>query len=288
MQPPLPSATPTWHNDIYDAISPSREELTAAGKTVIVVGAGSGIGRETALAFAAAGAARVILLGRSESALAATAASLPQSVKSEVFVADVTDEKRLAEVASAAGKWDILILAAGYTSSPSSIVGSTTDEWWQNFETNTKGTYLVTKTFLPTANPSHASVIALTTGTTALPVTMLNGLSPYIASKLAQTKIIEHLAAENPNLFAAILHPGFVETDIFKKSGAKAEALPMDTVQLPAHFAVWLASSEAAFLKGRSVWANWDVDELKKSAGVIESGQLLTSGINGWPFTPLA
>ncbi|KAJ0380861.1 hypothetical protein COL26b_000701 [Colletotrichum chrysophilum] len=288
MQPPLPSATPTWHNDTYDAISPSRPELSAAGKTAVVVGAGSGIGRETALAFAAAGAARVILLGRSESALSTTKSSLPPSVQSETFVTDITSEETLIKVAAAIGKWDILVLTAGYTSPPSTIAGSTSDEWWLNFETNTKGTYLVTKSFLPTANPSHASVIALTTGTTALPVSMVPGLSPYMASKLAQTKIVEFLAAENPNLFAVNLHPGMVETDIFKKSGAKAEALPMDKVQLPAHFAVWLTSPEAAFLNGRSVWANWDVEELKKSAKAIEAGPLYTSGINGWPFSPLA
>lgn len=39
MQPPLPSVTPTWHNDTYDAIAPSRPELSAEGKTVIVAGA---------------------------------------------------------------------------------------------------------------------------------------------------------------------------------------------------------------------------------------------------------
>ncbi|KAJ0323539.1 hypothetical protein Brms1b_001419 [Colletotrichum noveboracense] len=235
MQPPLPSATPTWHNDTYDAISPSRPELSAAGKTAIVVGA------------------------------------------SETFVTDITSEETLIKVAAAIGKWDILVLTAGYTSPPSIIAGSTSDEWWLNFETNTKGTYLVTKSFLPTANPSHASVIALTTGTTALPVSMVPGLSPYMASKLAQTKIVEFLAAENPNLFAVTLHPGMVETDIFKKSGAKAEALPMDK-----------GAPEAAFLNGRSVWANWDVEELKKSAKAIEAGPLYTSSINGWPFSPLA
>ena len=31
---------------------------------------------------------------------------------------------------------------------------------------------------------------------------------------------------------------------------------------LPGQFAVWLASQEADFLKGRFVWSNWDVDEL--------------------------
>ncbi|KAK2049810.1 short chain dehydrogenase [Colletotrichum somersetense] len=288
MQPPLPSVTPTWRNDTYDAISPSRPELTAAGKTIVVVGAGSGIGRETALAFASAGAARVILLARSEAAVAQTAASLPSSAQSEVHAVDITNEEALTKVAAAAGQWDVLVLTAGYVSSPSSVAASATDEWWQSFETNTKGTYLVTKAFLPTANPSHAAVVAFTTGTTALPAVALPGLSAYMASKLAQTKIIEFLAAENPNLFAVTLHPGMVETDLFKKSGAKAEALPMDKVQLPAHFTVWLTSPEAAFLNGRTVWANWDVEELKKSAAAIQSGQLLTSGINGWPYTSLA
>ncbi|KAK1977130.1 short chain dehydrogenase [Colletotrichum cereale] len=288
MQPPLPSVTPTWRNDTYDAISPSRPELSAAGKTVIVVGAGGGIGRETALAFASAGATRVILLGRTEAAVAQTAASLPTSVHGDVHAVDITNEESLAKVAAAAGRWDVLVLTAGYLSSPSPVAASASDEWWQSFETNTKGTYLVAKAFLPTANPSHAAVVALTTGTTAMPAAALPGLSAYMASKLAQTKIIEFLAAENPTLFAATLHPGMVETDIFKKSGAKAEALPMDKVQLPAHFTVWLTSPEAAFLNGRTVWANWDVDELKRSAGAIQPGQLLTSGINGWPYTSLA
>lgn len=47
---------------------------------------------------------------------------------------------------------------------------------------------------------------------------------------------------------------------------------------------VWLASPEAAFLKGRLVWANWDVDELKSQAQEIQSGQQMTSGVIGWPY----
>lgn len=170
---------------------------------------------------------------------------------------------------------------------------------------------IAAKVFLPTANPSHAAILGMTTGTSGLPPAMLPGLSAYISSKLAQVKFLEFLAAENPNVFVASVHPGMVETSIFCKSGAKAEALPMDKgwsdvycpslflnsnvynirclyyvfiVQLPAHFMVWLASPEAAFLKGRLVWANWDVDELKSQAQEIQSGQQMTSGIIGWPF----
>lgn len=47
---------------------------------------------------------------------------------------------------------------------------------------------------------------------------------------------------------------------------------------------VWLTSAEADFLNGRSVWANWDVDELKAKANEINSGLLLTAGVYGWPF----
>jgi len=55
-------------------------------------------------------------------------------------------------------------------------------------------------------------------------------------------------------------------------------------VSLPATFNVWLASSEAKFLKGKFLWANWDIDELKERATEIEKGTLLSVGLVGWPF----
>lgn len=55
-------------------------------------------------------------------------------------------------------------------------------------------------------------------------------------------------------------------------------------MNLPGHFAVWLASPEAAFLAGRFVWANWDVEELKARAKEIEdSPYLLKIGLIGEP-----
>jgi short-subunit dehydrogenase len=95
-------------------------------------------------------------------------------------------------------------------------------------QTNVKGTMTAANVFLPTANPTHAALLGLTTGTVSLPTVMLPGLSAYISSKLAQVKLLEFLAAENPNVFVASVHPGMVETAVFTKSGAKAEALPMD------------------------------------------------------------
>ena len=52
-------------------------------------------------------------------------------------------------------------------------------------------------------------------------------------------------------------------------------------VDLPAHSIVWLASPEARFLKGKTVWANWDVDELKARKEEIEAGSMLTTTMEG-------
>ncbi|KAI0180594.1 putative NADP(+)-dependent dehydrogenase [Hypoxylon sp. FL1284] len=284
MQPPLPSPTPTWRNDTYPAISPSRPELTAKGKTVIITGAGSGIGRETAIAFATAGAARLVLLGRTKATLDETASLLPSHVSKEVFAVDVTQEDAIQRVATAVGTWDVLILGAGFVADRGPLASSSTDSWWQSFETNVKAPLIAIKAFTPTKSTSRATILAVTSGVTTLPPPMLAGLSSYISSKLALTKMVEFLAAEQPDIFAATVHPGMVETAVFLKTGAKAETLPMDKVQLPAHFMVWMCSPEASFLNGRIAWANWDVDELKGQAEAIKSGMQFTSGIHGWPF----
>jgi hypothetical protein len=47
---------------------------------------------------------------------------------------------------------------------------------------------------------------------------------------------------------------------------------------------VWLASPEAAFLKGKYIWANWDVQEMKARADEIAGSDLLTMKLSGWPF----
>ena len=57
-----------------------------------------------------------------------------------------------------------------------------------------------------------------------------------------------------------------------------------DVVSLPASFNVWLASPEARFLKGKFLWTNWDVDELKARAKEIEASTELSVGLVGWPF----
>ena len=54
-------------------------------------------------------------------------------------------------------------------------------------------------------------------------------------------------------------------------------------VELSANFIVWATSPEAEFLKGKLLWANWDVDELKAKREELEGSPLLTLGLLGWP-----
>lgn len=201
------------------------------------------------MAFACAGAKKLILIGRHEGPLQETQQAL--GCDSTVHAADVTDEKALAEIAAVTGAWDILILAAGYLAGPASIRESSIDDWWKSFEvwpypafpyfsqkisratltmrqTNVKGTMIATNVFLPTANPTHAAVVALTAAV-VFPAARIKGLSAYISSKLALIKFVEFLAAENPTVFAAALHPGMIDTNILRSSGADPSALPLDS-----------------------------------------------------------
>ncbi|KAL8842835.1 MAG: hypothetical protein Q9176_002471 [Flavoplaca citrina] len=326
MQPPFPSPVPTWHNDTYDAISPERAELKCFGKTVIITGAGAGIGRETAIAFATAGAKRLILIGRTESTLIQTRTSVQDKhgdIACLIFKADVTDEDAMEKIATEIGTWDILILNAGHQANSTSITSANLSDYWACYEANVKSVIIASAAFLPTANQTHATILGVTAGALILPPAQTPGLSAYLISKMAMVKTLEFLAVENPNVFVASMHPGVVDTDLFRKSGPKAESLPMDSSQslfvytnfcilrrlsdsellliksisdqmtdllpmpvtLPAHFMLWLSSPEAAFLNGKLVWANWDVGDLKAVGSKLQGSSQLTIGVgvDGWP-----
>lgn len=84
------------------------------------------------------------------------------------------------------------------------------------------------KALLPAAR-SSAAILGVTTGVIGMPPQMLPGLSAYIGSKTALVKLLEFVAVENPGIFVASVHPGMVETAMFRKSGGQTEAIPMDT-----------------------------------------------------------
>jgi NAD(P)-dependent dehydrogenase (short-subunit alcohol dehydrogenase family) len=139
MQPPYPAPVTEWHNDTYAAIDPSRPELSVRGKTVVITGGGTGIGRETVRAFALAGAAKIHILGRTKSNLEETKQIIEKDVQSAsvtTHAADVTDEKVIKEVAATIGAWDVLVSNAGYLSKGSAIKDVDVQDWWLGMEVN--------------------------------------------------------------------------------------------------------------------------------------------------------
>jgi NAD(P)-dependent dehydrogenase (short-subunit alcohol dehydrogenase family) len=95
--PPLPF-TQTRRNDIYHDISPYPSgalEGSAAGLTVVITGAGRGLGRSLAIVFAKAGA-KVVITSRSAHELDEVEATIQKDVEGATIVkviTDVTDEK---------------------------------------------------------------------------------------------------------------------------------------------------------------------------------------------------
>ncbi|MCJ1322344.1 hypothetical protein MMC15_007692 [Xylographa vitiligo] len=295
MKAPYPSFTAEWHRDTYATIDPQRPELSAKGKGVVVTGAGSGIGRETVKAFAIAGASRFALLGRTVATLEETKriveAEYP-AVQCTTYAVDVADEVAVQKSAADFGTWDVLVLNAGRALKPTPIIETNILDWWNIMETNLKGAVVAVHAFLPTRSSAASIDLALSIGINAgminIPATRppATGSSAYITSKIAQVKLLEHVAAETPDVFVVSVHPGIVKTAILDNSQLHTKDFLFDDVNLPAHFNVWVTSPEAKFLRGKFVWANWSVPELMTRAKEIEETPILTSNILGWPFHP--
>lgn len=70
----------------------------------------------------------------------------------------------------------------------------------------------------------------------------------------------------------------------FRSHSDQARRANQKKASLPADFMVWAASEEAQFLRGKYVFANWDVNEMKEQAERIRNTGALTMTLQGWPF----
>ncbi|KAH7311352.1 putative short-chain dehydrogenase [Stachybotrys elegans] len=271
MSAPFPTLaiTKTWHNTSYPAISPTRKELSAAGKTVVVTGGGTGIGASMARAFAAAGSTQIALFGRREKPLQDTAKELESNfpgLQVLTYSVDVTVKAQVDTafdfVHSKFGPIDVLMSNAGYVPTGLDPISKLdVEDVWTAFEINVKGSLHVAQAFSRTSRESGAVVVDTSSVVAVLPP--WPGAVGYTSSKLASAKVWEFYSAENPETRVVSIQPGTVATDMAEKVGVKG---PFDDADLASHFSVWLASPEAHFLDGKYVISNWDVEELKAQA----------------------
>lgn len=297
-----PSPTKKYHKTTYPSLDPTRPELSASGKSIVITGGGTGIGAETAKYFAKAGASRITILGRREQPLLDTKAEIEAQYASTEIIAVATDITKKDQVdaalakAAEKGKIDVLVSNAAVIGTIESITNMAAEDFLWGVVANLQGSYNVTKAFLNHA-PKNGIIIDINSA--AAHISVAPKFASYNVSKIATARFYTSLAFENPELSVFSIQPGAVETAMSREAGYKptkegekphwdGEASKafagFDHVSLPASFVVWLASPEARFLKGKYLWANWDVDELKARAKEIESGSLLNIGLVGWPF----
>lgn len=209
-----------WHTGPYSDIAPSRSDLSATGKNVVVTGAGTGIGKAVAIAFAEAGAESITILGRRVDKLKSSVVAISSAAQPHTQIlyraADLSDRKQvddaLAEIAEAVGKIDIFVNNAGALSPIEPVAKYNAATFMKAFEMNVLTSLNAIQAFMPLAgaDPILLNISAGLTHTQPMP-----GMSAYAASKTAQLKMVEYFAAENPELHVVNIHPGIIATEIF-------------------------------------------------------------------------
>lgn len=170
-----------------EQITPGR----FSGKTVIVTGAGSGIGRATASRVAREGG-RVIAVDVSKERLDELAGSLPGSDVT-VVVGDITNTDDIAKVVAAAGdRIDGLANIAGIMDDMSPLHEVSDAVWQRVFSVNVDGMFRLTRAVLPSMLSAHRGSIVNIASEAALRGSAA-GLA-YTASKHAVVEITKSTA----------------------------------------------------------------------------------------------
>jgi len=199
-----------------------------AGKVSVITGAGRGIGRAIALAYAAAGSA-VVCAARSEAQLAETVAAIEAAGGRALAVpADVTDradnERLFERAAEAFGGVDIVVINAGGNTDRKPIEQGEVDDWIAVVELNLIGAYLTLKTCLPHLRRRGAGKI-ITVGS-GMGRRGAPGASSYAAAKAGLSLLTRVAAQELGDSLITIneLIPGPVRTALTAGVEERAKA----------------------------------------------------------------
>ncbi|KAK5095425.1 hypothetical protein LTR70_003589 [Exophiala xenobiotica] len=288
--PPFPSPTRQWHTKAQPSASPSRPELSAKGKSVVITGGGStGIGGETARYFAEAGASRIALLGRREKPLADNRAFIESKFPGVEVITISTDVTKKSDVDAAfsdfAGndKINVLIHSAATIGPKKTVADADGEEFLGAIQDNLAGAFWIAQAFLRHAAPD---AVAVSINSFGAHLSLNDAFASYCIAKMAVYRLWDTVQIANPNLSIFHTQPGVVLTEMNLSAGGadSFKNIKTDDVSLPASFNLWLASPEARFLKGKFLWCNWDIDELKAQSQETEAGRKLNIDLVGWPF----
>jgi 3-oxoacyl-[acyl-carrier protein] reductase len=243
-----------------------RADTRDAGRTAVVTGGGTGIGRAVAARLAADGY-RVAIVGRRVGVLEKAAADIPGLVPLPADLSSPTEIDRLAlEVRTALGTVDALVLNAG--GAHHGAVRSTADvarHWTATIEQNVLSAVLPTHALRPLLRSPGGRVVVITSAS----ATHAGGEVAYAASKAALNRWVRTVASVlgADGITANALSPGFVpDTELYGPDGADpgwsdriARGIAVRRVGTPDDVAAavaYLVSDAAGFISGTVV----DVD----------------------------
>lgn len=236
-----------------------------AGKTAVITGADSGIGRAVAIAFAREGADIVIAYFNEHDDARETARWVEQAGRKAVLVpGDLADRSQARAIVDRAveafGRIDILVNNAAHQMNYESVEEISDDEWDRTFDINIGAMFRLVKAALP--HMKSGAVIINTTSVNAdkprptlLPYATTKGaiqnFTGGLAQLLAERGIRSNCVAPGP-IWTPLI-PATLPPDNVKEFGKQT---PMKRPGQPAELApvyVMLASDEASYVSGATV-----------------------------------
>jgi len=227
----------------------SLQESTAP--VAVVTGAGSGVGRATALKFAGEGW-RVALLGRRRETLAATIQGAAAAARKRMLplACDLADAEGIAAVAREVlrrfRRIDVLVNAAGQNIPRRSLAELSRADYAAVMDANVNGVLHLVQAFLPAMRSQQSGTI-VNVGSEAGRQASAKSGAAYVVSKFGLTGLTQTInAEERPNgLRACCIFPGDIDTPLLDKRpvppSAEARARMMQPDDIAA--CVWFAAT---------------------------------------------
>ena len=241
---------------------PAYNPFSLEEKTVLITGASSGIGAETAVECSRLGAT-VIISGRNESRLQETFSRLDRSSYQghQMVLADLTDETDIARLVEQICDIDGLVCNAGVNRiKPVAFVQE--DDFDFVFRTNVYAGMSLIRGLLRKKRFNKNSSIVFTSSVSAFH--NAPGRVLYAGSKAAQTSLMRSVAIElaGKGIRANAVHPGLVETKLINESLSEEERdnaladYPLKRFGRPEEIAwaiIYLLSDAASWVTGSSM-----------------------------------